>query len=231
MARWGACLACVALALLVAPAISQATLYQGETGQGKRAGVRAAPDGQNPKIKIGGPRAAGVSVSAGAMRRPSRRPTFRAGVVVRRRGRVIDKCRMRRTRWSATVPGAAFDMTSDNDEYIGQGGSYSFQTPFDSLIVSGDRRSVAATAGGFTLEVEAPTGSDLSPGRYTGAKRAAFNDDAPGLEVSGNGGDATRSPASSPSTRRRSIGAETCARSASPSSIAARAGRKPCAAR
>ena len=61
------------------------------------------------------------------------RGTFSASAAIMRRGRRYDSCRLGRVRWRATVPKLSFDMTSDNGEYIGQGGSYSYRSPQDRV--------------------------------------------------------------------------------------------------
>jgi hypothetical protein len=115
------------------------------------------------------------------------RGTFSGSAVVLRRGRRYDSCRLGRVRWRATIPELSFDMTSDNGEYIGQGGSYSYRSPQDRVIWSGNRRLLQAQVGGWSLSFQAPTGRRLTPGHFTGATRHPFNGAGAGLDVTGDG--------------------------------------------
>ncbi len=112
---------------------------------------------------------------------------FAASAVVRQRGRVIARCRLRTTRWAATAPQARITMTSDAGDYIGQGQSYVWATPDAPVTVTGGRRMIQAAAGGFDFEFVPAPRNTLRPGVYSGATRYPFNDNNPGLSVSGNG--------------------------------------------
>jgi hypothetical protein len=130
--------------------------------------------------------------------------TFRSRSTVRRRGRVIDRCRLR-TAWSAglpqappppppsdppaPVPGAwSVQFTSDQGDYIGQGQSWSFGPPTDSIHVTATRSHVTFEVGDWYGDFAAPPGQQLEAGRvYDGARRYPFNDAAPGLSISGDG--------------------------------------------
>lgn len=124
---------------------------------------------------------------------------------MRRHGRVIDRCRLR-TSWvaglpqapqpsppppgepPAPVPGAwSAQFTSDQGDYIGQGESWSFAPPANGLQVSGTRSHVTLESGDWTADFTAPPGQQLAVGRYDGARRYPFNDEAPGLSISGDG--------------------------------------------
>jgi hypothetical protein len=115
------------------------------------------------------------------------RGTFSASAVVLRRGRRFDSCRTRRIRWRAGVPRLVFDMTSDSGDYIGQGGSYSYRSPQDRVGFRGNRRVVEVSAGGWNLSFAAPRGRRLRPGRFTGAVRYPFNEAKAGLNIDGDG--------------------------------------------
>jgi hypothetical protein len=78
-------------------------------------------------------------------------------------------------------------MVSDPGDYIGQGRSYAWATPESEVTASATRTHVTAMAGGFHFDFAVPPGARLRPGRYDGAIRYPFNDDKPGLNVSGNG--------------------------------------------
>jgi hypothetical protein len=131
--------------------------------------------------------------------------TFRSRSTVRRRGRVIDRCRLRTT-WSAGLPqesprpprttdppvpvaGAwSAQFTSDPGDYIGQGHGWAFGPPADGMQVSASRSLVMLSTRDWYAEFEAPPGRQLETGRrYDGARRYPFNDDAPGLSISGDG--------------------------------------------
>jgi hypothetical protein len=131
--------------------------------------------------------------------------TFRSRSTVRRRGLVVDRCRLRTT-WSAGLPQAqprpprttdplqpvagawSAQFTSDQGDYIGQGQSWSFGPPADGLQVSAGRSLVMLATRDWNAEFEAPVGEQLEPGRtYDGALRYPFNDAAPGLSISGDG--------------------------------------------
>jgi hypothetical protein len=113
--------------------------------------------------------------------------TFSSSAVARRGGRVIDRCRLRKRRWRASMPRVRLSMSSDNGEYILQGRSYTYATPGDNIGVDGNRRFISVQAGPWTLEIQAPSGRSLRRGRFRGARRYPFNDNRPGLTVSGDG--------------------------------------------
>jgi hypothetical protein len=131
--------------------------------------------------------------------------TLRARSTVRRGGRVIDRCRLRTT-WSAGLPpapqpspppptsdppapepgGWSAQFTSDPGDFVGQGRSYSFGPPDHDIGVTATREHVSFRIGNWVGEFEAPAGQVLEAGgTYDGARRHPFNDDAPGLSVTG----------------------------------------------
>jgi hypothetical protein len=123
--------------------------------------------------------------------------TFRASGVVRKDGKTIDRCTLAPTHWRASLRGrtpgdqgdapASLEMHSDEGDYIGQGLDYSYATPGDAVYVSGDRHLISASAGPWSLNFSAPPGRRLGDGSYGHARRYPFNDDHPGLDVSGDG--------------------------------------------
>jgi hypothetical protein len=113
--------------------------------------------------------------------------SFAASAVVRRHGRVVDRCRLPLTRWRATAPEARLDMTSDRGDYIGGGQSYSYATPEQAVTIGGNRRQVSVRMGGWSVEFDAPPGRALTPGRFAEARRYPFNDRSPGLSIHGHG--------------------------------------------
>lgn len=87
-------------------------------------------------------------------------------------------------------------FTSDPGDYIGGGGSASYDTGSgDTLNVSGssDDRSVHVNVNGangdwWFLDIAAPQGQTLTPGTYSGAIRYPFQDPTQsGLDFDGNG--------------------------------------------
>ena len=78
-------------------------------------------------------------------------------------------------------------FTSDPGDYIGQGRSWSFAGSTDEIHVPATRDQVGFRTGGWVGEFAAPTGQVLEAGRtYDGARRWPFNDDAPGLSITGD---------------------------------------------
>jgi hypothetical protein len=91
------------------------------------------------------------------------------------------------------VTNGSFSMSGDSGDYITQGLSYAYAAAKgDRLNVTGGPGIISLSIDGangdwWSLDLEAPAGQTLQPGTYTGARRYPFNDDAPGLDVSGNG--------------------------------------------
>jgi hypothetical protein len=124
------------------------------------------------------------------------RGRFRAKAVIRKGGRVTDRCRVKRARWRASADVSEADaaagtggvqMTSDPGDYIGQGQSYSYPAPPRSLHASGNPSSIGFTVGPWGLRFSAPTGTTLRAGGYPNAARDAFRGSQPGLSISGQG--------------------------------------------
>ena len=102
------------------------------------------------------------------------------------------------TRWP--VPGSwSLEMVSDpGDEthpsdYIGLGGTYSFRSPRGTLLMSGGHDNYASYwvevpgASYWTGDFMTPRGGRvLRPGAYEEARRATFNDAAPGMDIGGD---------------------------------------------
>jgi hypothetical protein len=79
-----------------------------------------------------------------------------------------------------------FSFISAQGDYIG-GGSPADYTGSD-VVVRGSQGGATVDAGGWTLDLVAPTGGLLVPGTYVGATRDPFNSGgAPGISVYGNG--------------------------------------------
>ena len=93
------------------------------------------------------------------------------------------------------VESGSFTMTGDPGDYISQGQDWSYSTGAgDRLNVNGsdDGRLVSLSLDGangdwWYADFQAPPGERLEPGTYTGATRYPFNDDTPGLSISGEG--------------------------------------------
>ncbi|MFD9358648.1 hypothetical protein [Streptomyces sp. NPDC060031] len=83
----------------------------------------------------------------------------------------------------------------DPGDYISGGGSYAYSAAQDRLDVAGsaDRGQVSVGISGtngdwWTLDLAAPSGTELKAGAYAGATRFPFNGgQAPGLSLGGNG--------------------------------------------
>jgi hypothetical protein len=112
--------------------------------------------------------------------------SFSAIVTVKRNGRVIDRCRFHRVRWTATAPRARLDLAGDQNDYILQGKSYSYVSPAKRISVSGDKHRVSVSAGLWTLVIAARPHHTLKPGRYLHALREPFNGSHPGIDLSGD---------------------------------------------
>ena len=82
-----------------------------------------------------------------------------------------------------------FSFKSTSGDYIGGGATVDYKTPAYPVSVTGTLGAVHVSAGGWTLDLAAPKGYQLTPGtNYLGATRYPFNTGpAPGLSVSGNG--------------------------------------------
>jgi hypothetical protein len=94
------------------------------------------------------------------------------------------------------VTSGSLTMTSDPDDYVGGGQSYSFATPSDVFQAGSDatntRVSIRETSPQFShnweLDFSAPDGQQLVPGTYTGAVRDVVRGPGqPGLDVFGDG--------------------------------------------
>lgn len=74
------------------------------------------------------------------------RGTLRIKLIARQHGRLLTRCRVKKTRWRASIPETTVELTSDEGDYIGAGGTYSYRTPEDALDVFGGRRQLKARA-------------------------------------------------------------------------------------
>jgi|GEM_PF-1589230 len=82
-------------------------------------------------------------------------------------------------------PVSSFSLVSPPGEFIGQGKAYAF--PPQAMIVKKTDRGVQVSVAGFNVQIGAPRGQFLAKKEYQGAKRYAFSDTAPGLDVTGPG--------------------------------------------
>jgi hypothetical protein len=82
-----------------------------------------------------------------------------------------------------------FSFKSGSGDYIGGGATVDYKTPAYPVTVGGSLGAVTVSAGGWTLDLAAPKGYQLTPGTtYYGATRYPFNTGIePGLSVAGNG--------------------------------------------
>ncbi|MGA5305561.1 hypothetical protein ACPCHT_37095 [Nucisporomicrobium flavum] len=93
------------------------------------------------------------------------------------------------------VSSGSFTLSGDPGDYISQGRDWSYSTESgDRLSVNGsdDGRVVSISIDGangdwWYADFSAPAGEKLEPGTYTGATRYPFNDEGPGLDISGEG--------------------------------------------
>ena len=86
----------------------------------------------------------------------------------------------------------SYSFTSEAGDYIGGGQTRDYQAPAATIRLSGTAgyvtMSVDAGSEWWTIELAAPNGDVLRPGRYLDAERAAFRTGrSPGLDVSGTG--------------------------------------------
>jgi hypothetical protein len=115
------------------------------------------------------------------------RGTFSVVAVIRRHGRVVDRCHIRRLHWTASTPEARLDLTGEqNDGMVGPH-SLSYATPTNHITLTGDANRVVIQAGPWYLAIKAPFHHRLKPGRYQHATREAFSGRKAGIDLSGNG--------------------------------------------
>ncbi|WP_159079117.1 hypothetical protein [Plantactinospora sp. BC1] len=86
----------------------------------------------------------------------------------------------------------SYSFTSEAGDYIGGGQTRDYQAPSADIRLSGTAGYVTmrvdAGSEWWTIELAAPNGDVLRPGRYLDAERAAFRTGrSPGLDVSGTG--------------------------------------------
>jgi hypothetical protein len=115
------------------------------------------------------------------------RGTFSVVAIIRRHGRVVDRCHIRRLRWTASTPQVRFDLTGEqNDGMVGPR-SLSYATPANHITLTGDAHRVVIQAGPWYLAIKAPLHHRLRPGRYPHATREPFSGRKAGIDLSGNG--------------------------------------------
>ena len=96
------------------------------------------------------------------------------------------------TRGAASTPVTAYSYSSAPGDWVGQGQSNTYTSPGTTFAMSGTagylRLYMTTSTENWTVTLAAPLGSQLSPGTYTGAQRAAFRTgSAPGIDVYGDG--------------------------------------------
>ncbi len=120
--------------------------------------------------------------------------TFALTLTLYRDDEVEGRCRTRTQRWRAWREGygvGTWRMTSEPGDYIGDGASYAYDRRNATISAIGDRRHVTARVQArdgayWDAEFAAPKGQRLRRGaRFTATRRYPFNDDAPGLDVTG----------------------------------------------
>jgi hypothetical protein len=94
--------------------------------------------------------------------------------------------------YAAPTSVTSYSFTSEAGDYIGQGQTRDYRAPETDIRLSGNAGTVTmnveAGSEWWTIQIAAPRGDVLRPGRYLDAERAAFRTGrAPGLDVSGTG--------------------------------------------
>lgn len=112
--------------------------------------------------------------------------SFRAEAVVRKAGRIIDRCTLGKVDWKASIPSAAIHMDGDPGDSILAGTVVDVRTPQDNVPVSGNKRYLSADAGPYSIDIEAPPGRSFKPGLTFKTTRYPFNEGG-GLSVFGDG--------------------------------------------
>jgi hypothetical protein len=116
--------------------------------------------------------------------------TFSAVAIVRRHGRVVDRCHMRRLHWTATTPKARLDLAGDQGDYITSGRTLSYSTPTTHITASDDdnsRQAVVIYAGPWILVFRAPVHHRLRRGHFAHAGTPGSSGKHAGIELSGDG--------------------------------------------
>ena len=86
---------------------------------------------------------------------------------------------------ASAKPASYLKFTSSPGDFIGQGKSYEYAGNLMKITRSG--RGVHVNVADWTLAIGGPNLQFLEKKEYQGAKRFAFSDDSPGLELSGQG--------------------------------------------
>lgn len=85
----------------------------------------------------------------------------------------------------------SYRFTSDPGDYVGAGKSKAYSGSTTIFGLTGTSAHVTFRVSGlrddWSVDLAAPPGGVLAAGTYTGARRWPFNDEAPGLDVGGNG--------------------------------------------
>jgi hypothetical protein len=114
--------------------------------------------------------------------------SFSAVAIIRRHGKVVDRCHFRRVSWTASMPEIHLTMSSDPGEYILGGNSYSFSSPKTRFgIESQLEEYVSVYVPDFSLTFRAPFNKTLKPGHFKHALREGSNGKHGGLLLSASG--------------------------------------------
>ena len=148
-----------------------------------------------------GPFVRGQANATGRVRKVAGRPekerwngTFRITLEVFVDDRKVAQCtrNMRWTAWREGYGKGTWRMTSEPGDWIGQGGTYAYDSRTTPMEATGDRREIRFGVGGFEGDswlayFAAPKGRRLRAGRtYAGAQRITAPEGLPGMDVSGN---------------------------------------------
>lgn len=92
----------------------------------------------------------------------------------------------------AALAETSYAFASETGDYIGQGQTRAYAGADSNIAVSGNaqtlRMNVSKGSDDWSIELSAPRGQRLQPGRYYFAERSAFRTGrSPGLDIAGNG--------------------------------------------
>jgi hypothetical protein len=175
-------------------------LWDGRTLQGGPSDLKAFPvrvGGQEFQVKLAG--SAGVNIDA-----PEPSDVVSVAVVAKQAGKEVGTLSapvylegaeqsvmeaIRDGRFSRPLHSASpvtyLRAVSTPGDYIGQGKTYSFTG--NELVAQKDYRGFQVTAGGYNFHFGGPSNTMLAAREYLDAKRHPFSNEAPGIEISGNG--------------------------------------------
>jgi hypothetical protein len=115
------------------------------------------------------------------------RGTFSLVAIIRRHGRLLDRCHIHRLQWTASMTEARFDLTGEQNDVLVGPRSLSYATPKDRITARGSNpHDIFITAGPWSLRLAPPGSRTFKAGRYPNATRFPSRRRA-GIDFSGNG--------------------------------------------